>query len=792
MGRLLALLGALIVAAAIAWTVQQPPKPLPASAPATAFSAERAMSDIKAFASVPHAIGTAANHASRDYLLGRMTALGLSPQVHAGVGLREPKQVKGVLLGGQVENLVGVLPGRDRAAPALAIMAHYDSVPGSSGAADDGAGAAAALEIVRAVKAQGAPARDVVVLITDGEEAGLLGASAFFRADPLARHIGYLLNMDVRGDAGRVQMFQTGVHPAGSIDVYRHTTPRPQATSLAAYIYSQMPNDTDFTVSNEAKVPGLNYGFIGRQFDYHSPSSIPATLDLGTLQDLGQQVLGPARAVAFGPMPAAGPALTYSQVFGDVMLAYPPALGWLVLLGAAILMALAFVRARRIETFSWADVAHGAGAALFALVGAVTVLHFARRATGAAFGYLEQRVLLAQAPRWELAVFLLALGFLLAAASEIGRGRRQIALLPLAAGLGASLFGGFDAVGLGMGVAAAVIGVAAYGRPVSRPGVWAGVLVFGLIAAVAAQVAAPTTALVVAWPLALAALAAAVTDMSARRGVFSLVVLAVAAAAGVGWLAGYAHLAYLSLDMVELLAMALLGVALVLWPLAQPAEGAPPERLIGPALIIIGLAVTVAVRVNDPYNPRFPETSIVVYQEDQDAQRAWLVSGAPNRSAWTTAALKASGPIGKTTSWTSPRPLDAAPAPYVPEPTPQISLAKQADGTLLLKIVPPAGGSDLLVGLTPNTPVMLEAIQGVPTHMTLAPGVLSRIRWAAAPQGFEAVLRPAGPGKMVVQYNARLDGWPKGVPALPKRPANVMAFGDSDTTALTGTRQLAW
>jgi len=45
------------------------------------------------------------------------------------------------------------------AAPAVALMAHYDSVPASTGASDDAAGVASALEIVRAIKARGVPAR---------------------------------------------------------------------------------------------------------------------------------------------------------------------------------------------------------------------------------------------------------------------------------------------------------------------------------------------------------------------------------------------------------------------------------------------------------------------------------------------------------------------------------------------------------------------------------------------------------------------------------------------------------
>ena len=130
MGRLLALFAALIAAVVIAWAGEQPPRPAPLDAPATAFSAERAMVDVVAIGSVPHAIGSPANHAARERLMRRMTALGLNPEVHPGDGafLRD-RGGQTFAAGGHVENLVGVLPGRDRAAPAIALMAHYDIVP---------------------------------------------------------------------------------------------------------------------------------------------------------------------------------------------------------------------------------------------------------------------------------------------------------------------------------------------------------------------------------------------------------------------------------------------------------------------------------------------------------------------------------------------------------------------------------------------------------------------------------------------------------------------------------------
>src|SRR4051794_13265228 len=117
MGRLLALIGALIAAALIAGASLRPPAPQPAGAPATAFSAERAMADVQLLAPEPHPIGTEANHRVRDRLLARMTALGLSPEVRPGVGLLIPKHAANLALAGRVENVVGVLPGRDRAAP---------------------------------------------------------------------------------------------------------------------------------------------------------------------------------------------------------------------------------------------------------------------------------------------------------------------------------------------------------------------------------------------------------------------------------------------------------------------------------------------------------------------------------------------------------------------------------------------------------------------------------------------------------------------------------------------------
>ena len=117
MGRLLALLVALIAGAWIAFVNEQLPESLPAGTPAVEFAGERAFADVNFMAAVPHPIGSPDNANVRDALIGRMLRLGLSPQVRSGVGVWHGPRAPDTIVAGPVENVVGILPGRDRNAP---------------------------------------------------------------------------------------------------------------------------------------------------------------------------------------------------------------------------------------------------------------------------------------------------------------------------------------------------------------------------------------------------------------------------------------------------------------------------------------------------------------------------------------------------------------------------------------------------------------------------------------------------------------------------------------------------
>ena len=795
MDKRLALAIAVIGGLALAWWNDKTPAPLSPQAPPQQFSAGRAMVDDRVIARVPHPVGSQANAVVRDYLVGRMQAMGLEPQVQRTLAVqRSPRSPDPFVLGATVENVVGVLPGRDRQAPALAILAHYDSVPASPGAADDAAGVSTALEILRLLKAKGAPARDVILVITDGEEAGLLGAVGFFRDHPLARHVGFVLNMEARGGGGQVQMFQTGPDNGQVIDLFRRTAARPIASSLSVFLYEHLPNDTDFSVSKAAGITGLNYAFIGRQFDYHSPTSTSDALDQGSLQHMGEEVAPTAEALAFDPaLPGKAPNLVYANSLGAYLLAYPAWGGWVALALAAGLVALGAWRGRKALT--GVDLARGVGAALYLALVVAALLRFARRMTGAEFGFLEQRVLLAQVNRWELALLLIGLGALLYVAAVAGRGRSRIevVIVPLAAGLACSAFG-LDTPGLALGGGGALVGLVTFGRPAGVAGSWTGLLLTALLAGVAIQALAPAIAFLIAWPLCVAALGSALSGAGAVRPPWATLALAILGLVGVSWVLAFAHGVYEGLDLVEILTLPAWLAGLILWPLAQTEEDEGGPRALAISLLVLGVLVTAVVRIAPPWSERHPRATMVSYAVDVDHGRASRVAATPDLTPWAEKVLRADGGhLGRINlPVVSRHGLWAADAMPVPVAGPTATLTRQDDGALSLKIVPPPGARILDFDLRSKVQLSATTVDGRPIKLFDRPGQWSRLRFAAVPDGVTIGFRAAGPGEIEARYASVTEGWPAAARPLPARDRKTMAFDTSDSTTAYGSRRLTW
>lgn len=337
------------------------PEPVPASAPVGEFSSERALRHAREIAQRPHPSGSDDHARVRAYLVAQLRALGLEPQLQeaTAVGTRYP-------VAGHVVNVMARLPGRTPGGKAVLLAAHYDGVWASPAAGDDGSGTSAMLETLRALRAGTPLEHDVIALISDGEEAGLLGAAAFVREHPWARDVAVVLDFEARGTEGRSLMFETG---AGNLDVARvlRTLPDVSAGSLMVTIYRSLPNDTDLSELSLLNTPALNFAFVDGVERYHTGHDDLAHLDPGSVQHHGMQMLALARAFANGPLPrpATGDAVFFeAPVLGLVV--YPESwalpLAILVALGVGALVG----RTARREARGWRGLALGAAGMLLA------------------------------------------------------------------------------------------------------------------------------------------------------------------------------------------------------------------------------------------------------------------------------------------------------------------------------------------------------------------------------------------------------------------------------------------
>jgi hypothetical protein len=277
------------LALVVAWfaiKAQDPPSALPAEVSNKVFSAGRAQKHVKAIARKPHPMGSDESVRVRQMLIEDLRKLGVSAQVQ---NAKQPVSVG-------AQNVLARVKGQGaEGKKALMLCAHYDSVPESPGASDNGAGVAVVLETLRAVMAGAALERDLIVLFPDGEEDGFHGSHLFVNEHPWARDVGIVLNFDARGNSGPSIMFETSEENGWLISQFAQAVNQPLATSLSMDIYQVLPNDTDLTVFKRAGMGGLNFAFGSGLAYYHTADDTPANLDQRTLQHQGDNALATVR-----------------------------------------------------------------------------------------------------------------------------------------------------------------------------------------------------------------------------------------------------------------------------------------------------------------------------------------------------------------------------------------------------------------------------------------------------------------------------------------------------------------
>lgn len=314
----------------------RPPGPVPASVPATQFSAERARAiqfDLTGDG-IPHPIGSHQNDIVRDRIIDRFKQLGYDPQVQTAFDCDEFGTC------GTVKNVLARLDGTEPG-PAVLVAAHYDSVPAGPGASDDGSGAATVLEIARALKSMPPPRHSVILMIDDGEEAGLLGAHAFVYYDPWAKDVRAAVNIEARGSSGPSLMFETGTANAWAVRLYSLHALHPATNSIFYSVYKMMPNDTDFTVFKAAGYQGFNFAYVDGLVHYHTALDDIQNASPASLQHQGDNALPTVMALANAPGlddPPSSEAV-YSDIFGHWIVRWPAERTWPVAIVVLLLIA---------------------------------------------------------------------------------------------------------------------------------------------------------------------------------------------------------------------------------------------------------------------------------------------------------------------------------------------------------------------------------------------------------------------------------------------------------------------
>lgn len=328
---------ALALLAVLAAYQPSAPAAVSVDAPLTDFSSDRAMRHLERIARTPHPIGSEEHARVRAYIVEELKRMGLDPEVQQTTAFGPARD--GYLPAATVNNIVGVLKGAGNS-KAVMLVAHYDSVSTAPGASDDGAGVAAILEIINALKAAPPLKNDVIVLLTDGEEVGLLGARGFINDHPKAKEVGLVLNFEARGSRGPSILFETSGENGRIIREFAKASPYPVGSSLFYELYKRLPNDTDFSVFKTAGLAGLNFAYIDGYSYYHTALDDLESMDKRSLQHHGSYGLALSRH--FGNLnldQIRGREVVYFDILGSKLAHYSTA--WV--LPIAMLVALAYV-----------------------------------------------------------------------------------------------------------------------------------------------------------------------------------------------------------------------------------------------------------------------------------------------------------------------------------------------------------------------------------------------------------------------------------------------------------------
>ena len=756
-----------LVAGLMLWSQQRVPSPHPASAPATEFSAERAIVHVDAIGTQTRFLGSSNHERTQRYLLAELRRLGLEPRVQRTAVVNRFSEDLDPSAG-TVTNIFARMPGT-ASTGSIALNAHYDSGPGGPAASDCAACVASVLEAARALRA-GPPLRnDVVLVFSDGEENSDLGAAAFAGQSPLMKDIDAVMNWDVSGSHGLPVML--GTNSAWLVGQTLEAAPDARAYSVMPSLFrgalkaQQLNLDTQEYMDRGAA--GVQFIYFRGTTDYHTRLDNVDRLGRGSLQMDGDYGLALARKLGNDPQldRHVGDRSTYFNLTGGTIVQYGPVAAGLLALLAVVLFLAAVAAGRRCHRIT----VRGLGLGLIAFP--VTVL-VTTATTVISWALVKQAV-----PD----------------------------LRVLTIGTSENEFFVFGLVALALAVFAALY------QPLLRRAraedLALGALAWWLLVAVALTLTSPSAAYLFTVPV-LAALAVALWRLSGERdsawrwaaGISVPAAVLVVVYAPVMLLFTVLAIRLDGMGMPVLGAMGLFaslaaGLFIPYLRLGIPGRrGLAGSRWLGPvsaALLAVVLLGVGALRLD--YSASSPRPDFLSYVYDADSGRAAFE--ATDRDSWSRPLLEKAqradvelSPFATFSGWRAPAPaLDLAGPRLVQQ-------ARTTEGTatsLRMRLTSPRGADAAAIDLRTPGPITAASVQGqtIAVNRTMREGRL-KLQYVGLPDsGIELVVSVSGHGTA----RATTRDYTQGLPArldVPPRPPDSMPAALSfraDPTVVTST-----
>lgn len=173
-----------------------------------------------------------------------------------------------------VQNIVVKIGPHSPVNGSLLINCHFDSVPISPGASDDGLNCAVMLEVLRVISRQNAPLQQNIIFLFNGaEETPLMASHGFITSHKWAPEVRAFINLESCGAGGKEVLFQAGPNHPWLIQLYAESVPFPSAKVLFEEIFHSglIPSDTDFRIFRDfGGKPGLDFAHCKNGYVYHT------------------------------------------------------------------------------------------------------------------------------------------------------------------------------------------------------------------------------------------------------------------------------------------------------------------------------------------------------------------------------------------------------------------------------------------------------------------------------------------------------------------------------------------